>query len=200
MNGMDMWLLRRRLRQRLGMPVRQFRYQTVRTGIETNSRRLADFIDNLPEPMIHLVGHSLGGVLALQTLRRYSIDRIGRVVCLGSPFLDSVAARNFSRFAPGRAMVGRMVKEAVLDDPVTQVDSAPPVGVIAGTVPIGLGLLVGRLQKPHDGMVRVTETRLPEVAEHLCAPVNHIGLEFSARVADQTANFLREGVFSKDVG
>jgi pimeloyl-ACP methyl ester carboxylesterase len=168
----------------------------VRCGIEDNSRRLADFIEALPVDRVDLVGHSLGGVLALQTLKRFSATKVRRVVCLGSPLVDSSAARNLSRWSWGRALLGRTIKEAVLDQPLRLVGHDHPVGVIGGTVGLGLGIFVGRLQSPHDGMVTVEETQLPGITAHLILPVNHFGLIFSRAVAGQTGHFLRHGEFN----
>jgi len=195
MNGMDMSLLRHRLRRLLGTTVEQFSYHTVTEGIAENARRLSRFIGLQQADTVHLVGHSLGGVLALKTLRRFPTDKIGRVVCLGSPLLGSSAARTFSRWTLGRKMIGQTLREAVLEDPLQTTDEHPDVGVIAGTIGLGLGLLVGRLDKPHDGVVTQQETQLPGITDHLVLPVNHFGMLISREVAVQTANFLRDGKF-----
>jgi pimeloyl-ACP methyl ester carboxylesterase len=197
MNGMDMSLVRRRLRRTLGVNVSQFSYHSVTEGIAENTHRLNNFIDRLQADSVHLVGHSLGGVLALQMLRRFPTDKVNRVVCLGSPLVDSSAAQNFSRWSLGRKMIGRTLREAVLEDPLNASDKYHEVGVIAGTVGLGLGLFVGKLEKPHDGMVTKRETRLPGVTDHLMLPANHIGLLVSRQVAAQAANFLREGKFQR---
>ena len=194
---MDMGLVRRRLRKNLGARPVQFSYHSVTGGIAENARRLSRFVDSLPADEVHLVGHSLGGVLALQMLRLFPTDKVNRVVCLGSPLVDSSAAQNISRWNLGGKMVGRTLREAVLDDPLSAADEHREVGVIGGTVGLGLGLLVGNLEKPHDGVVTERETRLPGVTDHLMLPVNHIGLLISRQVAAQTANFLRDGKFHR---
>ena len=71
------------------------------------------------------------------------------------------------------------------------------VGVIAGKVPFGLGLVVESLASPHDGTVAVAETRLPGIADHCTVAATHTGLLFSAEVADLTLAFLRDGRFGK---
>jgi pimeloyl-ACP methyl ester carboxylesterase len=95
MNGMDMSLVRLRLRRTLGVNVSQFSYHSVTEGIAENTRRLSNFIRRLHADSVHLVGHSLGGVLALQMLRRFPTDKVNRVVCLGSPLVGSSAAQIF---------------------------------------------------------------------------------------------------------
>ena len=41
------------------------------------------------------------------------------------------------------------------------------VGTIAGTSPIGMGRLIGRLEHPHDGTVSVKETHVPFAKDHI---------------------------------
>jgi pimeloyl-ACP methyl ester carboxylesterase len=196
MNGMEMAVFRRNLKRLHGVPTLQFSYSTVRCGIDDNSRRLADYIAALPVDRVDLVGHSLGGVLALQTLKRFATTKVRRVVCLGSPLVDSSAARNLSRWSWGRTLLGRTIKEAVLDQPLRSAGHDHPVGVIGGTVGLGLGVFVGQLRRPHDGMVTIEETQLPGISAHLVLPVNHFGLIFSRTVAEQTCHFLRDGEFN----
>jgi pimeloyl-ACP methyl ester carboxylesterase len=195
MNGMEMGLMRFRLSKNLGVNVVQFSYHSVTEGIAENAHRLSRFIERLPADAVHLVGHSLGGVLALQMLRLFPTDKVRRVVCLGSPLVDSSAAQNFSRWTLGGKMVGRTLREAVLADPLGSSDEHRDVGVIGGTVGLGLGIFVGKLEKPHDGMVTERETRLPGITDHLMLRANHFGLLISRKAAMQTANFLREGKF-----
>ena len=195
MNGMEMALLRRSLRRKHNFRTSQFSYQAVTEGMAENTRRLSNFIDKLPVDTVHVVGHSLGGVLVLQMLKRFPTVKVGRVVCLGSPLVDSSAARHLSRGAWGRKIIGKTLREAVLETPLNAADPHHEVGVIGGTVSLGLGLLVGRLREPHDGIVMETETRLPGLTDHVMLPVNHFGLIISRRVADETAAFLRHGRF-----
>ena len=49
----------------------------------------------------------------------------------------------------------------------------------------------------NDGVVTIEETRIPGLADHIVLPVSHSGMLFSGDVADQTANFLRQGKFAR---
>ena len=69
------------------------------------------------------------------------------------------------------------------------------VGVIAGRLPLGLGAMLGHLQGEHDGTVAVAETRLPGLADHCVVESNHVGLLFSAEVAQRVECFLHAGHF-----
>ena len=85
----------------------------------------------------------------------------------------------------------------MLQEPLQSHDGVCEVGVIAGTIGIGLGRMVGRLEKPHDGVVTVKETELPGINDHLMLPVSHSGLLLSRRVVKQAAFFLGHGRFDK---
>ena len=196
MTGLEMSLLKRRLRS-AGLHVVQFQYRMVSKSLEHNCERLARFIREQQEHPVHLLGHSLGGVLALQTLQRYPELSVNKVVCLGSPLLDSSAGRRFIRFAPGRAMLGKTLPEAVFEEPLIAWSGTQTVGVIAGTRSLGLGRIITRLPRPNDGMVSLAETCLPGIDDHLEMNVGHTALVLSATVAKQCISFLRQGKFAR---
>jgi len=196
MRGLELGLLRKRLVQQSGYHARTFSYHSIGRALPENARRLRRCIDDIDADTVHLVGHSLGGVLALQMLNLFPTDKVGCVVCLGSPLADSTAARRLARWRLGRKAIGRTLRSGVLEQPLISVDGSRTVGVIAGSVAIGLGIIVGKLERPHDGVVSVRETRLPGLTGHIVLPVNHIGLVLSKKVAVQTAHFLRFGKFA----
>jgi pimeloyl-ACP methyl ester carboxylesterase len=196
MTGVEMSFLKRRLRA-AGLHVVQFQYRMVSKSLEHNCERLARFIREQQEHPVHLLGHSLGGVLALQTLQRYPELPVNKVVCLGSPLLDSSAGRRFIRFAPGRAMLGKTLPEAVFEKPLIAWSGTQTVGVIAGTRSLGLGRIITRLPRPNDGMVSLAETCLPGIDDHLEMNVGHTALVLSATVAKQCISFLRQGKFAR---
>jgi pimeloyl-ACP methyl ester carboxylesterase len=196
MMGAEMMLLKRRL-QADGFHVLQFRYRMMAHSLEHNCARLASCIREHQGQPVNLVGHSLGGVLALQTLQRYTDLSVAKVICLGSPLVDSSAGRRLIRFAPGRAMVGKTLPEGVFDKPLQSWSGKQTVGVIAGTRPIGLGRLIIKLPRPHDGMVTLAETSLPGIDDHLTVNVSHAALVLSAAVARQCSWFLKHGQFRR---
>jgi pimeloyl-ACP methyl ester carboxylesterase len=195
------WALRRlagRLQAQGHDRVLVYSWPTIRTGIDANAQALRAYADSVDSERIDWVGHSLGGVLILRTLTHWSEAPPGRVVCLGSPLTGSRSAARLSRFGPGRRIAGRSIAEGVLGESATTWCSpalAARTGVIAGSQGVGAGRVLGHLDPPHDGTVRVAETRLPHIADHLVLPVSHTGLLFSRAVATATDAFLREGRF-----
>ncbi|UNK41814.1 alpha/beta hydrolase [Luteimonas sp. S4-F44] len=143
----------------------------------------------------HLVGHSLGGLVALQALAQAPELPVGRVVCLGSPVCGSGAAAALSRLPISRLYFGRSAD--ILLDGCADWPPQAEVGMVAGQVPRGLGALFARFDGPHDGTVAVAETRAPGLADHVVVEASHSGLLFSAQAVAQTAAFLREGRFAR---
>lgn len=196
MTGVEMSLLKHRLRND-GFHVVQFRYRMLARSLDHNCERLRKLIEQHKDKQLHLLGHSLGGVLALQTLQRYPDLPIDKVVCLGSPLLDSSAGRRLVRFPPGRAMLGKTLPEAVFEQPLESWSGLQVVGVIAGTRALGLGRLITTLPRPNDGMVTLAETCLPGIHDHLEINVGHTALVLSKPVAAQCTWFFKHGAFKR---
>ena len=197
MTGSEMSLLRRRMRAR-DYNVHQFRYRMVTRSLDHNRERLKDFIGrHAGSAPVHLIGHSLGGVLALQTLQAYPELPVESVICLGSPLVDSTAGRRFSGSGLGRAFLGKTLPEAIFHQPLNDWTGAQKVGVIAGNRGFGIGDLTGTLPKPNDGVVTLAETCLPGIDDHLEVSTGHTGLILSAAVAEQCDWFIRNGCFRR---
>jgi hypothetical protein len=70
-----------------------------------------------------------------------------------------------------------------------------PLGVVAGTLPLGLGRTVGRLPEDNDGVVCVAETAVEGMADRALVPIGHSALIASPKVAGMLAHFFSEGRF-----
>ncbi|MGH9577146.1 MAG: hypothetical protein ACRD3R_06885, partial [Terriglobales bacterium] len=69
-------------------------------------------------------------------------------------------------------------------------------GIVAGSLPLGLGRLFGRLPGVNDGAVCVDETSVEGLAGRVVLPVGHSAMLVSAKVAAQVAVFLADGKFN----
>jgi ABC-type methionine transport system ATPase subunit len=71
--------------------------------------------------------------------------------------------------------------------------------LIAGNRGIGVGtfIMLGKLEKPNDGTVAVSETDVSLLKEHLQAPYSHFGILLARPVAQAVASFLRHGRFDR---
>ena len=146
---------------------------------------------------VHLVGHSLGGVIAAAIAARRTASPVGRVVMLGAPMRGSALARLSARIAPVRDFLGPALEE--LGESGGPVAPSPQIGAIAGTIG---SQAVGRefgLIGPHDGKVSV-RSAWAGAAHRAVVPASHAMLPLSRRVAVLTAAFLRDGRFPADAG
>jgi len=177
--------------------VRQFNYPSMLQGLDENARRLKDFLARTEGDVLHVVGHSMGGVLIRQVFEQEPDPRPGRLVAIGSPFLDCWVGRRalglHSRL--GAWWVGRTVMDHIArpGDPVWR--GARDFGVVAGTYPVGIGAVFSSLPRPSDGVVLLDETRLQGVRDHVTFRLNHFGMLFSRRCCAQVARFLATGRF-----
>jgi pimeloyl-ACP methyl ester carboxylesterase len=191
----DMWPLRRHLR-RAGFAPQQFSYPTALKSLRATADLLQQTIARLDGEPFHLVAHSYGGIVVMETLRRHACAGLQRVVTLGSPLTGSAAATRMASHRATRWMLGQSRQGLVDGAP-----ALPPgvkVGSIAGTRNIGLGRLFSAGDQPGDGSVTVAETRPSGLSDHLSLPLSHMGLAWSALSARYVINFLRHGRFQAE--
>ena len=185
--------LARRLRA-AGFECQRFDYVTVGDTPERAAEQLCQQLRDAAPARVDLVAHSLGGMIALEALRRVPELGVHRVVCLGSPLRGSSTAAALARWRIGPTLLGRSAD--LLQNGLPDWQGRAEVGVIAGSRPLGLGRLIHRLPPPHDGTVRVAETELPGLADHLVLDTTHTGMLFSPAVARQVVAFLHDGRFA----
>ena len=193
----DWWLrpLASRLR-REGFAPQLFGYPSVLGGPERAVPRLAERLQ--AGDFEAMVGHSLGGLIALEALRLQPQAGVRRVVCLGSPLRGSSTARSIAGRAWSRPLLGRSA--ALLASGLVGWDGPADVGVVAGDVARGLGRLFSRFEGASDGTVGVEETRLDGLCDHCVVHSSHTGLVLSPLALRQTAHFLRHGRFEPQPG
>lgn len=179
---------------RCGFNVVRFSYASVRDSLEHNADRLARFCREQGTEPLHLVGHSLGGLLILAALERNVDLKVRRAVLIGSPYAGTTAAIGLARSDVGKKMLGRTLNDW-MRMPRPSIPNGVELGAIAGNVPFGLGRLVARLPKPNDGVTRVDETRVPGAKDSIVLRINHTGMLVSPAVARAACAFLRNGSF-----
>ena len=205
LHGWESALLRRRLSRQLRCEARMFRYPSMGAGLAANAHALARFLAALRADTLHLVGHSMGGLVILKCFSsELSADGLqrdgrplppGRIVLLASPVRGSRAAQRLACLPFGKRILGLTADEALLTPQEGRWNGVRELGVIAGDLAYGFGRLVGPLDAPSDGTVLVEETRLTGAKAQLTLPVSHSGMMVSATVARQTAAFLSDGRF-----
>jgi pimeloyl-ACP methyl ester carboxylesterase len=199
MNGTELGVLGYRLRHAHGFDVRTFSYPTLQGDGAAICAALAEFAAEAGgEGRVHLVGHSLGGLMVYRTLAECGADRFaGNAVVLGSPLNGSKAARGASRWPMLRPLLGPHVLGDLAEPCSRRWTGSRPLGAIAGTLSIGTGQFFAHFDEDNDGTVAVSETRIPGLTDHLVLPHSHIGMLLAADVAEQVACFLRSAAFRR---
>jgi pimeloyl-ACP methyl ester carboxylesterase len=180
---------------RHGYAVSRFRYPS-RRPIEGSIESLARFAREHAAggARLHFVGHSLGGVLIFDMLARHPDVPAASAVLLGAPVRGSLAGRRFGVRPFGRWMMG--ASRPLWESRHARWARPAPLGVIAGTVALGLGRAVGgRLPGENDGVVRLEETEVEGMTARVMVPLGHSVLIVSRRVAELVAHFLAHGRF-----
>ena len=192
MQGLRLLLARR------GYAARTFAYASIAQSLDEHARRLAQRIGELPEPVVHLVGHSLGGLVVLRCLKDHGEQRIGRVVLMGTPVRACMSGRRLETMFAGKPLLGA-TRDIWRSLPET-FRPRSELGVIAGSRPWGLGRMLMRLPGTNDGVVRLEETEAPGMRDRVVLPHSHSGMLVSAQAARQVAHFLERGVFDHAAG
>src|SRR5688572_16116841 len=110
MRGTAMAALRERLAPS-GLDFYNFSYPSVAGTLTSCAAALAEYVDGVRGDTVHLVGHSLGGVLIRAMLESHLPARLGRVVCLGAPLRGSRTAARLARVPGGRRLIGRCLSD-----------------------------------------------------------------------------------------
>lgn len=195
MRGLVMGWLARRIAQD-GFATHTYSYPTMRLTLRENAERFARYCVSLAAPRVHIVAHSMGGLVALKMLEMHRQLRCGRLILLGTPYTGSVAAQRLARLPGGGRLLGRSIAEW-LREPRPVPDSIAEIGIIAGTRGYGLGRLIASdLPQPHDGVVALAETAVPGVTRRIVLKVGHTEMLLSREVARQCCAFLRSGEFA----
>jgi pimeloyl-ACP methyl ester carboxylesterase len=179
-------------------------YSSMAESMDVVARRGARFAHALARRTsqpVHLVGHSLGGLviyrmfeLGLLEPDRFSRD-FCRVVFMGTPVRGSQSARVMAGSGITARLLGGVgtvwLQRGVPEGWRFQAQ----LGIISGTVGVGLGRLLASFNGPNDGTVSVAETRLEGATDCCELPVSHTGMWLSRSVADRLVRFLETGRF-----
>ena len=187
MTGREMRVLGGRLGQAGFRPV-YFRYHSWRGGLADAAGNLREVVEAAGGARVHLVGHSLGGIVIARMLEGGDLSRPGRVAMLGSPMAGCTVGRKLARYGAGRWVMGAVAREGIVER-APRWTGGRELLVVAGDLPLGTGMLLG-IARPHDGMVRVEETRV-EGARAAVVRASHVGLLLSRKVARLLCDHFR---------
>jgi len=193
LNGLESFLLRERLAGNGFAPV-VFRYPSMHATLAEVTAELAERLRTFDA--VHVVGHSLGGVIAFETLAAHADLPPGRAVLLGAPVRGSRAARAVASRWYGPPMLGPLALAELARERDSHWRQPRELAVIAGTRSAGIGRVVANLPQPNDGTVCVDETELPGATGRIVLDVSHTGMLVSHPVAAAVGHFLGHGALS----
>lgn len=198
MSGFQLKLLQRRLESSGNFRVVCYSYPTLSGGMSDHVRGLLELARKQRVDELHFVGHSLGGLVILRALELTDDLPPGRAVLLGTPSQGSRAAQGVARVVPfGKTLLGAAVNAELVEFSPREYRGHRDVGVIAGSMGVGLGRLFATLSGDNDGTVLVEETLLPGAKDHIVLSISHTGMVFSSEIAEQASHFLRRGSFRR---
>ncbi|GMQ90666.1 MAG: alpha/beta hydrolase [Gammaproteobacteria bacterium] len=187
--------------QRCGFDARHtFSYPSVSDNLLENAEALNRYLRTFDVPVLHLVGHSLGGLVIRALFQQHPEQPRGRIVTLGTPHRGSHPASVLARTRLGRKITGRSIQQLLAGMPEYWASPERDFGIIAGDLSIGMGRLFPGLVKPNDGVVALAETRFPGATDHITLHVSHTALVMSSQAAHQVCYFLKNGCFERDRG
>lgn len=185
-------ILMRRLGRRLelhGFATRNWGYPSIVGTVERHATRLRSVLSELDTDAnisrIHLVTHSMGGIVGWCALSEGIPGKFGRFVLLTPPGRGSWAATAF-----GWAV--RWINPAV-EEMSTRADS-----LVNRFKPLD-GVDVGVIGATMDLVVSAANSHMPGEREHQFYPGLHHQVLFRADVAEATVRFLQSGSFASRV-
>jgi pimeloyl-ACP methyl ester carboxylesterase len=182
-------------------------YGTLRLNYRSRSSSLETIVADLSTPIgkfaeahvsMHIVTHSLGGIVARALLDMRRPPNLGRVVMLapphgGSEWVDLLQQLKLERFALGPVSAHLSTRAVRNSGPIDY-----PLGIIAGNRaldPIFPRFLVAR---PNDGKVSVASTRLAGMSDHIVMPVSHTLMTANRAVGEMAVRFIETGKFPRE--
>lgn len=148
------------------------------------------------QQQIHLVGHSMGGLIIRSYLAKNSFPNIGRCVLIAPPNRGSKLADLAHKIFPPVSKIFKPLSDLKTNG--TQIPKpvsipCPEIGVIAGNKSnLLLGIL---LSNENDGRVEVDSTKLEGMKDFIVKRYGHKEIHHKYDIAILIDNFLRNGSF-----
>ena len=170
--------------QKQGYPTSIWNYASYRRSISSHVQELRCLVCDLSRghDRLHVVGHSMGGILVRAALDGIGLPNAGRMVMLGPPNAGSAVARHFANWINFLCpALGELS-----DQPESLVNRLPP------STPFETGVIAARF----DNVVSLRSTHLVGERDHTVVPCRHGMLPFNKKAIRQTVSFISNGHFT----
>jgi hypothetical protein len=174
--------------------------ETVETIAEQNLGAMVDQCRKKNASKIHIVTHSLGGIVTRQYLQNHVLPEGSRIVMISPPNKGSELADAFHKLFIYDWLNGP-AGQALGTGPESLPNTLKPVkgeiGVITGDAsfnPLYSWLIPG----PDDGKVSVESAKLHEMKDFLVVTSSHSFIMRNNKVLKQVVYFLRNGKFDHE--
>lgn len=182
-----------------GYEVHNCGYPSTVATIQDHAARLFDEVEACyatgPVDELAFVGHSMGGVVIEEYLRRSDARPPAACVYLATPHRGAILADLRKHWWLFRLAMG--TKAAMQLSPGDAIYARPvPLADVSGTIVGDLGEGNASIPGHDDGTVAVAEAELPGAAATVTLPVGHTGITTDPRVIEQVLHFLRHRGFA----
>jgi len=183
-------------------------YQTTNLSYPSRQQSIKQLADHHLAPAIqncqksgaqkiHLITHSLGGIIVRDYLSRNKVKELGRVVMLappnqGSEVVDEIG--HWQAFKSINGPAGGQLGTAATSHPKALGAITYPVGIIAGDRsinPINSHIIEG----PDDGKVSIENTKVEGMADHIVIHRTHPMIMKRQETITLSIRFLQQGRF-----
>lgn len=178
-------------------------YTFINFDYPSTQQSISDFADQLQEVIatldgiehIHLVGHSMGGLVVRRWCQQYSDPRMRRLLMIGTPNSGAEIASMLKKNLLFQLILGPSGQQLVAD-PEEFISTLPlptmEYAVIAGAkgTPDGFNPLI---PGDDDGVVTVQSARLPGAVDYVAFQALHSFQPWNPEVMEATRRYLRTG-------
>ncbi len=178
-------------------------YTFINFDYPSTQQSISDFADQLHEVIatldgiehIHLIGHSMGGLVVRRWCQQYSDPRMRRLLMIGTPNSGAEMASMLKKNLLFQLILGPSGQQLVAD-PEEFISTLPlptmEFAVIAGAkgTPDGFNPLI---PGDDDGVVTVQSARLPGAVDYLAVRALHSFQPWNPEVMEATRRYLSSG-------
>ncbi|MEN0111465.1 MAG: hypothetical protein AAF805_12150 [Planctomycetota bacterium] len=183
--------------RKAGFATRLYGYPSLWWSNRSFGRRFAGFLRRMAPryERVHLVVHSMGGIVARCAMQEQLPDNFGRVVQIAPPNRGSHMATRLAVDTGNHAWDYLVAKPHRLIAPTLVELTDLPDSFVNRLGPAPAGVDVGVLAASHDNVLHPEQTHLDGQRDHRTVRGWHTGVLWTQETAHLTERFLRTGSF-----